>query len=62
MSVIVVICQINCDIFLLFRALINITKDDGRSLFITMPFIHQMAPLYFSQLTYADYVVTLQIK
>jgi len=47
MSVIVVICQINCD-FLLVRALINVTKDDGRSLFITMPFIHQMAPLNFA--------------
>jgi len=35
-------------IFLLFRALINTTKDDGRSLFITMPFSHQMAPLYFA--------------
>jgi len=43
------ICLINCD-FLRFRALINITKDDGRSLFITMHFIHQMAPLYFTQL------------
>jgi len=36
------------DSFLLFRALINITKDDGRSLFITMPVIHQMAPLYLA--------------
>jgi len=46
-SVIVVIYQINCD-FLLLGALINITKDDGRSLFITMPFIQQMAPLHFA--------------
>jgi len=35
-------------IFLLFKALINTTKNDGRSLFITMPFIHQMAPFYFA--------------
>jgi len=48
--------------FLLFRALINITKDDGGSVFITMPFIHQMAPLYFAQLMYADYAVMLRIK
>jgi len=26
--------------------------------FITMPFIHQMAPLYFTQLMYTNYVVT----
>jgi len=31
-----------------FRVLINITKDDGRSLFITKPFIYQMAQLYFA--------------
>jgi len=43
MSVIAVIC----DFVSLFRALINITKDDGRSLFITKHFIYQMAPLYF---------------
>jgi len=33
-------------IFLLFKALINITEDDDRPLFITMPFIRQMAPFY----------------
>jgi len=44
------------------RALISIAKDDGRSLFITMPFIHQMAPFYFAQLRYADYDVMLRIK
>jgi len=27
-----------------------------------MPFIHQMPPLYFAQLLYADYVVMLKIK
>jgi len=37
-------------------------KDDVQSLFITMPFIHQMATLYFAQLMYADYVVVLRIK
>jgi len=37
-------------------------KDDSPSLFITMPFIHQMAPLYFAYLMYADYVVMLRIK
>jgi len=47
MSVIVVVCYINCD-FLLFRAWINITKDDSQTLFITMSFIHQMLPLYFA--------------
>jgi len=46
MSVIVVICQINCDSFYFLE--INITKDDGRSLFINMPFVHQIAPLYFA--------------
>jgi len=48
MSVIVVICYINCDLFYFLRALINITKDNGQSLFITMPLIHQMALLYFA--------------
>jgi len=52
----------NCDIYIfIFRALINITKDDGRSSFITMLFIHQMAPLCFAKLMYADYVVVLRI-
>jgi len=37
-------------------------KDNGRSLFIIMPFIHRMAPLYFAQLMYADYVVMVRIK
>jgi len=37
-------------------------KDDGQSLFITMHFIHQIAPLYFAQLMYTDYVVMLRIK
>jgi len=27
-----------------------------------MPFIHQMAPLYFAKLMYADYVVMLRNK
>jgi len=49
-------------ILLLFRALINLTKDDGRSLFITKHFIHQIAPFYFAQLMYEDYVVMLRIK
>jgi len=63
LSVIVVICYINSTVILLFfRALINITKDDGGSLFITMTFIHQIVPLYFAQLMYADYVVILRIK
>jgi len=61
MLVIVVIWLINCD-FLRFRALINITKDDNRSLFITRPFIHQMAPSYIALLMYADYVIMLRIK
>jgi len=49
-------------LFYFLRALINMTKDDGRKLFITMPFIYLMAPLYFVQLMYADYVVMLRIK
>jgi len=32
--------------FYFLELFINITKDDGRSLFITMLFIHQMAPPY----------------
>jgi len=42
--------------------LINITKDNDQPLFITMPLIHQMAPLYFAQLIYANYVIVLRIK
>jgi len=30
--------------------------------FVIMPFIHQMAPLYFAQLMYADYFVMVRIK
>jgi len=47
-SVIVVFCCTKCDFLSLFGAFINITKDDGGSLFITMPFIHQMATLLFA--------------
>jgi len=42
--------------------MINKTIDDSRSLFITMPFIHQIALLYFAKLMYADYVVMFSIK
>jgi len=59
MLVTAVTCEINCDVLL---ALIDITKDDGRSLFITMSFIHQMPPLYFAKLMYADYVAMLKIE
>jgi len=34
--------------FLLFKALINVTRDDGWSLSVTMRYIHQMAPPYFA--------------
>jgi len=37
-------------------------KNDGRSLFITMPFIHQLAPLYFASFMHAGYADMLRIK
>jgi len=54
----------SADFFKLFRALNNITKDVGRSLFrpMAMSFIHQMVPLYFAQLMYVAYVDVVRIK
>jgi len=43
------------DFFLLFRALINITKHDGQSIFITIPVIHQIVPLCFFYYYYAAF-------
>jgi len=60
MSDIVVICSITC-VFFNFKALIDVTKDDGRSLYIIMPFIHQMPPL-FCIINVCRYVVTLRNK
>jgi len=44
----VVVDQIYCDFFYFLRFWLTQPSYDGLSFNITMPFIHQMAPLYFA--------------